>query len=139
LWNFGVRGSVRSKVGREGALVGELGLTGFQNARYWNGVLGTHPLFEDLGAAVLLREAAAASSTGGGAPAAAEVVPAAARAFLAGLEAAGSMWDADRFVALCSEAVLGGDAALEAFCARVQYLEWCLLYRRVHATALQSS
>mmetsp|Transcript_32628 Transcript_32628/g.104041 ORF Transcript_32628/g.104041 Transcript_32628/m.104041 type:complete len:234 (-) Transcript_32628:148-849(-) len=97
---------------REGPLIGELGLTGYQNARYWFGILGnTHPAFQRLPREI---EAMAA-------------VPPEALPLRRG------PWDPDLFVALCERAVRANDANLLAFCRAVQQREWEILYAHLIA------
>ena len=99
---------------REGPHVGEVSMTGFDNSRYWFGVLGDHDAFPHV------RDAAAAT------PASSPL----ARAFLDGL---GDAWDPFAFVALCEAAAGADDDAAADYCRAVQQAEWALLHERIAA------
>ena len=101
---------------REGPNVGEVSMTGFDNSRYWFGVLGAHETFRDV------RHAAAGVSRD-----ASPLVD----AFLDGL---GETWDPFRFVSLCEAAVDHADEAAAAYCRAVQQDEWDLLHARIVAS-----
>ena len=94
---------------REGPRVGELGLTGYANARYWFGVLGDHGLFPDVRAAAL-RESG---------------LPDGFRATIA------EAWDPLAFVDLCEAAA--ADGADADYCRAVQQAEWDALHARIAA------
>lgn len=91
---------------REGPHVGELSLTGFQNSNYWWGVLGDHPLFDELPGLVDSSSCPKDASS-----------------------LATTSWDPAKFVALSRRAL--DDETLYAFCAAVQHREWDLLCRRL--------
>ncbi len=89
----------------------------YSNSKYWFRRVGTHPVF-----ARLARHAAVA--TGVDSQVLARVV-------------SGERWDPFAFVDLCREAFEGTDAALEAFCRRVQFAEMMELLRQTVADATQ--
>ena len=100
---------------REGPHVGELGLTGFANSRYWFGVLETHPTFEKLPSLID------------------EAKPHEAKPPWNLEDLRRAPWDPDRFVRLCEDATKKNDLPVLAFCQRFQRLEWRLLLDHIKA------
>lgn len=103
---------------REGPHVGELGLTGWQNAKYWWGVLGHHELFDELPGVArdTLRD---------------HVGDERAAAFVAACQPAS--WNPAAFVALCQRALADDDRRLLGFCEAFQLREWERLCARTWA------
>ena len=84
--------------------MGELGLTGFSNAKYWFGVTRFHPVFE------LLQLFAAERGVGD-----------AARG-----------WDPFHFIDLCAKSVKNREKEMLEVCQAVQEREWELLFEHCY-------
>ena len=103
---------------REGPHVGEVSMTGFDNARYWFGVLGGHSLFPHV------RDAALALARPGATPLAVERF----------LDEIRTEWDPIAFCALCEAALCEAeDASTSAYCVAVQEAEWTALHAAILA------
>jgi hypothetical protein len=87
----------------------------FSNAKYWFRQVGQHPVFDELGPQI-----AALASSGDAVDEARLVAPA-------------GKFDPYAMVDACQTAVRGGD---DAFCRRVQQLEWELLFDHCYRRAV---
>lgn len=103
---------------QEGGALGEAGLTGWGNARYWFGVLDHHDLFDDPDRPASVLKCAQIAARG----------DTALEEWVAGLKAG---WNADAFVQLCEAAVSGDHPSgvrAEEFCRKVITAEWELVF-----------